>query len=163
TGRLASAGALRFQRGRMQLEIYDTTLRDGTQGYGVNLSLMDKLALTERLDALGVSYIEGGWPGSNPKDRAYFEAVQKLPLASAKISAFGSTRRHNLVANEDPNLLALVQSGASVTCIFGKSWELHVKEALRVSLETNLAMIGESIEFLRAATGKPVFYDAEHF
>jgi 2-isopropylmalate synthase len=147
----------------MQLEIYDTTLRDGTQGYGVNLSLMDKLALTAKLDELGVAYIEGGWPGSNPKDRAYFEEAQKLTLAHAKISAFGSTRRSSLAASEDPNLLALVQSGAAVLCIFGKSWDLHIKEALRVTPETNLRMIAESIEYLRAATGRPVFYDAEHF
>jgi 2-isopropylmalate synthase len=147
----------------MQLEIYDTTLRDGTQGYGVNLSLMDKLALTERLDELGVAYIEGGWPGSNPKDRAYFEEAQKIGLKHAKISAFGSTRRSSLSASEDPNLQALVQSGASVLCIFGKSWDLHIKEALRVTPETNLRMIAESIEYLRAATGRPVFYDAEHF
>ncbi|MET0411805.1 MAG: citramalate synthase [Polyangiaceae bacterium] len=147
----------------MQLEIYDTTLRDGTQGYGVNLSLIDKLALTEKLDELGVAYIEGGWPGSNPKDRAYFEEAQKIDLKHAKISAFGSTRRSSLAAHEDPNLQALVQSGASVLCIFGKSWDLHIKEALRVTPETNLRMIAESIEYLRAATGRPVFYDAEHF
>jgi 2-isopropylmalate synthase len=147
----------------MQLEIYDTTLRDGTQGYGVNLSLVDKLALTEKLDELGVAYIEGGWPGSNPKDRAYFEEARKIDLKHAKISAFGSTRRSSLAASEDPNLQALVQSGASVLCIFGKSWDLHIKEALRVTPETNLRMIAESIEYLRAATGRPVFYDAEHF
>jgi 2-isopropylmalate synthase len=147
----------------MQLEIYDTTLRDGTQGYGVNLSLVDKLALTEKLDELGVAYIEGGWPGSNPKDRAYFEEARKIDLKHAKISAFGSTRRSSLTASEDPNLQALVQSGASVLCIFGKSWDLHIKEALRVTPETNLRMIAESIEYLRAATGRPVFYDAEHF
>jgi 2-isopropylmalate synthase len=147
----------------MLLEIYDTTLRDGTQGYGVNLSLADKLALTEKLDEIGVAFIEGGWPGSNPKDRAYFEEVKKLPLRHAKVSAFGSTRRHNLSPAEDPNLVALVQSGAAVTCIFGKSWDLHIKEALRVSPEQNLAMIAESIEFLRRETGRPVFYDAEHF
>src|SRR5688572_21370609 len=112
----------------MLLEIYDATLRDGTQGYGVNLSLADKLALTEKLDEIGVAFIEGGWPGSNPKDRAYFEEVRKLPLKHAKISAFGSTRRHNLSAAEDPNLIALVQSGAQLTCIFGKTWDLHIRE-----------------------------------
>jgi 2-isopropylmalate synthase len=147
----------------MLLEIYDTTLRDGTQGYGVNLSLADKLALTEKLDDIGVAFIEGGWPGSNPKDRAYFEEVRKLPLKHAKVSAFGSTRRHNLSAADDANLIALVQSGAGVTCIVGKTWDLHIKEALRVSPEQNLAMIAESIEFLRRETGRPVFYDAEHF
>ncbi len=145
------------------LEIYDTTLRDGTQGFGVDLSLADKLALTERLADLGVSYIEGGWPGSNPKDRAYFEEVRRLGLARGKVSAFGSTRRSGVTAEEDPNLRALAESDADVTCIFGKSWDLHITEALRVSQADNLRMIAESIEFLRRATGRLVFYDAEHF
>lgn len=145
------------------LEIYDTTLRDGTQGFGVDLSLADKLALTERLDALGVLFIEGGWPGSNPKDRAYFEEVRRLGLARGKISAFGSTRRSGVNAEDDPNLRSLVESGAAITCIFGKSWDLHIAEALRVSEADNLRMISESIEFLRRATERPVFYDAEHF
>jgi 2-isopropylmalate synthase len=145
------------------LEIYDTTLRDGTQGFGVDLSLADKLALTERLGDLGVSYIEGGWPGSNPKDRAYFAEVRRLGLARGKISAFGSTRRSGVSAEEDPNLRALADSNADVTCIFGKSWDLHIAEALRVSEADNLRMIAESIEFLRRATSRPVFYDAEHF
>jgi 2-isopropylmalate synthase len=145
------------------LEIYDTTLRDGTQGFGVDLSLVDKLALTERLDDLGVSFIEGGWPGSNPKDRAYFSEVRRLGLARGKISAFGSTRRSGVVADDDQNLRALADSNADVTCIFGKSWDLHIAEALRVSEADNLRMIAESIEFLRRATGRPVFYDAEHF
>ena len=145
------------------LEIYDTTLRDGTQGFGVDLSLADKLALTERFDHLGVRYIEGGWPGSNPKDRAYFAEVRRLGLARGKVSAFGSTRRSGVSADEDSNLRALADSDADVTCIFGKSWDLHIAEALRVSEADNLRMIAESIEFLRRATGRPVFYDAEHF
>ena len=145
------------------LEIYDTTLRDGTQGFGVDLSLADKLALTERLDHLGVRYIEGGWPGSNPMDRAYFAEVRRLGLARGKVSAFGSTRRNGVSAAEDTNLRALADSDADVTCIFGKSWDLHIAEALRVSEADNLRMIAESIEFLRRATGRPVFYDAEHF
>lgn len=145
------------------LEIYDTTLRDGTQGFGVDLSLADKLALTERFDHLGVRYIEGGWPGSNPKDRAYFAEVRRLGLARGKVSAFGSTRRTGVSAEEDSNLRALAESEADVTCIFGKSWDLHIAEALRVSEADNLRMIAESIEFLRRATGRPVFYDAEHF
>jgi 2-isopropylmalate synthase len=145
------------------LEIYDTTLRDGTQGFGVDLSLADKLALTERFDHLGVRYIEGGWPGSNPKDRAYFAEVRRLGLARGKVSAFGSTRRNGVSAEEDSNLRALADSDADVTCIFGKSWDLHIAEALRVSEADNLRMIAESIEFLRRATGRPVFYDAEHF
>ncbi len=145
------------------LEIYDTTLRDGTQGFGVDLSLADKLALTEKIAELGVSFIEGGWPGSNPKDRAYFEEVQRLGLARGKVSAFGSTRRGGVSAEEDPNLRALADSGADVTCIFGKSWDLHIAEALRVSEADNLRMIADSIQFLRRATERPVFYDAEHF
>jgi len=145
------------------LEIYDTTLRDGTQGFGVDLSLADKLALTERFDSLGVRYIEGGWPGSNPKDRAYFAEVRRLGLARGKVSAFGSTRRSGVSADEDNNLRALADSDADVTCIFGKSWDLHIAEALRVSEADNQRMIAESIEFLRRATGRPVFYDAEHF
>jgi 2-isopropylmalate synthase len=145
------------------LEIYDTTLRDGTQGFGVDLSLADKLALTERLDDLGVAFIEGGWPGSNPKDRAYFEEVRRLRLARAKVSAFGSTRRSGVSAEEDPNLRALAQSEAEVSCIFGKSWDLHIAEALRVSESDNLRMIADSIQFLLRATERPVFYDAEHF
>jgi 2-isopropylmalate synthase len=145
------------------LEIYDTTLRDGTQGFGVDLSLADKLALTERFDDLGVSYIEGGWPGSNPKDRAYFSEVSRLNLARGKISAFGSTRRSGVIAEEDQNLRALADSNAAVTCIFGKSWDLHIAEALRVSEADNLRMIADSIEFLRRVTARPVFYDAEHF
>jgi 2-isopropylmalate synthase len=127
------------------------------------LSLVDKLALTERLDDLGVSFIEGGWPGSNPKDRAYFAEVRRLGLARGKISAFGSTRRSGVVADDDQNLRALADSNADVTCIFGKSWDLHIAEALRVSEADNLRMIAESIEFLRRVTGRPVFYDAEHF
>jgi len=145
------------------LEIYDTTLRDGTQGFGVDLSLADKLALTEELDSLGVAFIEGGWPGSNPKDRAYFEEVRTRGLGRGKISAFGSTRRGGVRAEEDPNLRALVESHADVTCIFGKSWDLHIAEALRVSEADNLRMISDSIEFLCRATERPVFYDAEHY
>jgi len=146
-----------------RIEIYDTTLRDGTQSEGVNLSLEDKLVITGVLDEIGIPFIEGGWPGSNPKDEAYFRAVRDLDLAQAKIAAFGSTRRAKSTADEDANLRKLVDSGADLCCIFGKSWNLHVTDALRVSLEDNLAMIAESVAFLREATGRPVFYDAEHF
>lgn len=147
----------------MAIEIYDTTLRDGTQGLGVTLSMPDKIALTKCLDAFGVAYIEGGWPGSNPKDLAYFQEARKLELAHAKIAAFGSTRHGKHGASEDPNLRELVASGADVTCIFGKSWDLHVTDALRVSLDDNIEMIFDSVEFLRKKTERPVFYDAEHF
>ncbi|MDA3963194.1 MAG: citramalate synthase [Planctomycetota bacterium] len=145
------------------LEIYDTTLRDGTQGEGVNLSLVDKIELTKRLDRLGVAFIEGGWPGSNPKDEAFFQEVQQLTLTHAKVTAFGSTRHARNEPKDDPNLQKLVASGADVCCIFGKTWDLHVTEALRIELADNVAMIASSVSYLREATGKPVFYDAEHF
>ncbi|MBN8526875.1 MAG: citramalate synthase [Planctomycetes bacterium] len=146
-----------------ELEIYDTTLRDGSQGEGVNLSLADKLHLAEVLDWLGVAWIEGGWPLSNEKDRAFFRDVRKLDLKTARISAFGSTRHAKNAPADDPNLQALVAAQADACCIFGKTWDLHVREALRVSLDDNLAMIATSVEYLRSATGRPVFYDAEHF
>jgi 2-isopropylmalate synthase len=146
-----------------QLEIYDTTLRDGSQGEGVNLSLADKLHLAKLLDWLGVAWIEGGWPVSNDKDKAFFREVRSLQLQTAKISAFGSTRHFKNAPADDPNLQALVAAQADACCIFGKTWDLHVREALRVSLDDNLAMIGSSVEYLRTATGKTVFYDAEHF
>ncbi len=149
--------------GARELEIYDTTLRDGSQGEGVNLSLIDKLALTEALDWLGVAYIEGGWPGSNPKDEAYFAEVRKLSLKRARIAAFGSTRRAKTTPAEDDNLRKLVAADADVITIFGKTWDLHVRDALRITLEENLALVGDSVAFLRQATGRPVFYDAEHF
>jgi 2-isopropylmalate synthase len=145
------------------IEIYDTTLRDGTQGLGVTLSLADKLALTLAFDAFGIDFVEGGWPGSNPKDEAYFQEVRGLHLKHSKISAFGSTRRAASAAGDDPNLQKLVQSRADIICIFGKAWDLHVTSALRVSLDDNLAMIRDSVEYLRRETGRPVFYDAEHF
>jgi 2-isopropylmalate synthase len=145
------------------LEIYDTTLRDGSQGEGVNLSLDDKLALTKALDWFGVAYIEGGWPGSNPKDEAYFEAVKLLKLSTAKVTAFGSTRHAKNAAKDDANLQKLVAAKADVICIFGKTWDLHVTEALRVSLDDNLEMIRSSVAFLKEQSGRPVFYDAEHF
>ncbi len=145
------------------IEIYDTTLRDGTQGEGVNVSLDDKIFLTGLLDELGVDFIEGGWPGSNPKDEAYFAEIQNSTRTHAKVTAFGSTRRAKLTPAEDPNLQKLVASGADVCCIFGKTWDLHVTDALRIPLETNVEMIADSIAFLKEATGKPVFYDAEHF
>jgi len=145
------------------LEVYDTTLRDGSQGEGVNLSLADKLHLAQVLDWLGVAWIEGGWPMSNEKDKAFFRDVRGLGLKTAKISAFGSTRHFKNAPQDDPNLLALVAAQADATCIFGKTWDLHVREALRVGLDDNLAMIGSSVDYLVKTTGKPVFYDAEHF
>lgn len=151
------------QSARRTIEVYDTTLRDGGQALGVNLSLADKLALSEQLDWLGVNYIEGGWPGSNPKDAQYFEEVRKLSLTGAKIVAFGSTRHSRNTPEADPNLRELVNAKADVCCIFGKTWDLHVTEALRVSLDENLSMIESSVAYLVKATGRPVFFDAEHF
>lgn len=145
-----------------RIEIYDTTLRDGTQGEGIAFSLVDKLNITQRLDQLGVDYIEGGFPGSNEKDAAYFKAVSDLKLENAKICAFGMTRRRGVAAADDPGMNALVNSGAPVITIVGKTWDLHVDEVLRVSREENLAMIEDSLAYCRDQ-GAEVFYDAEHF
>lgn len=145
------------------IEIYDTSLRDGNQGEGVNLSLVDKLAIAEMLDALGVMYIEGGWPGSNPKDNDFFLACQDKTFEQVQVSAFGSTHRSDCLPEDDHFLGMLVQAKADVTCIFGKSWDLHVEQALRISAERNLEMIEGSVAYLKQTTQKPVFYDAEHF
>ena len=146
------------------MEIYDTTLRDGTQGVGVSVTLTDKLNITRLLDNLGVDFIEGGYPLSNPKDVAYFEEVQKLDLKHAKVTAFGMTRRKDIKAADDVGMQALVGSGAPVITVVGKTWDLHVDEVLRVSREENLAMIRDSVAFCAKADGvEQVFYDAEHF
>ena len=148
---------------RKKIEIYDTTLRDGNQGEGINMSIADKLDITLELDAVGVDYVEGGWPGSNPKDDEYFQKVRSLDLSHLKIVAFGSTHRSGAAPSEDFFLQKLVAAKADVTCIFGKTWDLHVEQALRVTPERNLEMVQNSVAFLLEATGKPVFYDAEHF
>ncbi len=148
---------------RKKIEIYDTTLRDGNQGEGVNLSLKDKLDITQALDLMGIDFIEGGWPGSNPKDDDYFSQVRDIALETSRIVAFGSTHRSDVKPGDDFFLQKLVAAKADITCIFGKSWDLHVEQALRVSPDKNLDMISGSIAFLVTATGKPVFYDAEHF
>ncbi|MEM8739250.1 MAG: citramalate synthase [Planctomycetota bacterium] len=147
-----------------RIEIYDTTLRDGTQGVGVSLTLTDKLAITTLLDELGVDYVEGGYPLSNPKDVAYFQEVQKLELRHARVCAFGMTRRKGVAAQDDPGMQALVGSGAKVITIVGKTWDLHVDEVLRIERGENLEMIRDSVAFCREADGvDEVFYDAEHF
>ena len=148
---------------RKKIEIYDTTLRDGTQGDGVNFSLADKLEITQELDRFGVDFLEGGWPGSNPKDNEYFEKVRSLELNNIRIVAFGSTHRAGAVPEEDLFLQELVASKADVICIFGKSWDLHVEQALRISPAKNIEMIRDSVAHLAEKTKKPVFYDAEHF
>lgn len=156
----------------MVIQLYDTTLRDGSQGEGVNFSLQDKLLITSMLDELGFDFIEGGFPASNEKDSEYFQRVATgvpelhgggtRPLKHAKVVAFGMTRRKGIAASEDHGLQALVHSKAPVCTVVGKTWDLHVTEVLRVSLEENLAMIRESIAYLKSE-GRTVFYDAEHF
>ena len=145
-----------------KIQLYDTTLRDGTQSEGISLSVNDKIKITKRLDEFGIDYIEGGWPGSNPKDADYFERVQKLELKNAKIAAFGATRRKNSDVKDDPNIRALVDAKTPVVTVVGKSWDLHVSDVLETTPEENLAMIEESVAYLKKL-GKEVVYDAEHF
>jgi 2-isopropylmalate synthase len=144
------------------IKIYDTTLRDGTQGEGVSFTVAGKIRIAEKLDQFGVDYIEGGWPGSNPRDMAFFEEAKKLKLKHAKIAAFGSTRRASLSAEEDPQLQLLLDADTPVVTIFGKTWLLHVTEILRTTAEENLKMIEDSVRFL-TDHGRDVIYDAEHF
>jgi 2-isopropylmalate synthase len=146
----------------LPVAIYDTTLRDGSQCEGISLSVNDKLRITQILDDLGVPYIEGGWPGSNPKDAAYFEQVKQLDLKHAKIAAFGSTCHKNTRAADDENIKALVEAQTSVVTIVGKTSIFHVRDVLQTSPEENLRMIEESIAYLKSL-GKEVIYDAEHF
>ena len=145
-----------------EIKVYDTTLRDGTQGEGVSFSMEDKVRIAQRLDALGIHYIEGGWPGSNPKDLRFFKRVQDAVFKSAKITAFGSTRRPGVKPQEDSNIQALVEAGPPVVTIFGKSWDLHVTHALGTTLDENVAMIGDSVAYLLKHF-EEVIYDAEHF
>jgi 2-isopropylmalate synthase len=144
------------------VSLYDTTLRDGAQAEGISFSLDDKIRIAQRLDKLGIDYIEGGWPGSNPKDMEFVQRSNEYGLTHAVICAFGSTRRGGTAASEDRNLCALIESGAKVATIFGKSWDFHVDHVLRVTKEENLEMIADSVRFLRSH-GMRVFYDAEHF
>src|SRR5262249_36600417 len=137
-------------------------LRDGSQGEGVNFSLQDKLNITRRLGDLGVDFIEGGYPLSNPKDFEYFQEVRKLPLRHAKVVAFGMTRRKQTAPAQDTWLKALLDAQPAVVTIGGKTWDLHVREVLGTTLEENLRMIADSVAFCRAA-GREVFYDADHF
>ncbi|MCP4282905.1 MAG: citramalate synthase, partial [Gammaproteobacteria bacterium] len=145
-----------------KIYLYDTTLRDGTQREGLSLSLDDKLKIARRLDAFGVHYIEGGWPGSNPKDVEFFDAAQEMTFENAKIAAFGSTRKKNTRPENDPNLQALVAANTPVVTLVGKSWDLHVRDVLEADPEENLEMISESVAYLKGL-GKEVIYDAEHF
>jgi len=145
-----------------QLQLYDTTLRDGAQQEGISFSVEDKLKIARKLDELGIHFIEGGWPGSNPKDVEFFRKAQDLRLSQAALCAFGSTRRPHMAADHDPNLGALVDAKTPVVTLVGKSWDKHVTNVLETTLEENLAMIRDSIGFLRSK-GLVVFFDAEHF
>jgi len=144
-----------------EVEIYDTTLRDGSQGEGVNFSVADKLRIAEKLDAFGVHYIEGGWPGSNPKDIEFFAQAKKRKFKNAKLAAFGSTRKKGTPVEQDDQVRLLIEANTPVVTIYGKTSMLHVKEVLRCTPEENLAMIGDTIRFLKDH-GKFVIYDAEH-
>ena len=146
----------------MKIQTFDTTLRDGTQGESVAFSVDDKMIITQKLDDLGIDYIEGGWPGSNPKDKEFFARAAELKLHHAKLTAFGSTRFAKNPVHEDRNVQALVAAGTPVVSIFGKTWDLHVFRALGITLEENLVLIAETVKFL-VDHGKEVVYDAEHF
>ena len=145
-----------------RLEIYDTTLRDGAQAEDVSFSADDKVMVAQRLDELGVQYIEGGWPGANPKDIEFFRMIKETPLKQATVVAFGSTRKASNPVQTDPNIEALLQAETKVITLFGKSWSLHVTDALGISLKTNLDLIEDSVAYLRSKH-RQVFYDAEHF
>lgn len=145
-----------------KVELYDTTLRDGAQREGISLSVNDKLKIAEKLDELGVDYIEGGWPGSNPKDMEFFERIKEVKLRHAKISAFGSTRKPGIKVSEDKNVNALLKAETDSVTIFGKSWDFHVLNILETELEENLKMIGETVAYFKEHE-KLVVYDAEHF
>jgi len=142
--------------------LYDTTLRDGSQGEQINFSAEEKLRISQRLDELGFHYIEGGWPGSNPKDVQFFELASKMKFKNSRLTAFGSTRKPGIKAEKCPNIAALIKAKTPTVAIFGKSWELHVIDILKISLDENLAMVHDSIEYLKKM-GKEVIYDAEHF
>ena len=144
------------------VKLYDTTLRDGTQAEDISFLVEDKIRIAHKLDELGIHYIEGGWPGSNPKDVAFFKDIKKEKLSQAKIAAFGSTRRANITPDKDNNIKTLVAAEPDAITIFGKTWDFHVREALRISLDENLELIFDSLEYLKKHAPE-IFYDAEHF
>jgi 2-isopropylmalate synthase len=145
-----------------RIEIYDTTLRDGAQSEDISFSVEDKLRIAEKLDELGIHFIEGGWPGANPRDSEFFKKAQKLKLKNSSLVSFGSTHHPKRKPHNDPNLKTLVHSKTPVIAIFGKSWDFHVKEALRIPLSSNLDLIHNSVSYLKKRVSK-VFFDAEHF
>src|SRR5512138_1093800 len=142
-----------------EVEVYDTTLRDGSQGEGINFSAVDKLRIAEKLDAFGIPYIEGGWPGSNPKDMEFFREAAKRKWKHAKIAAFSMTRRKGIPVEKDDLMRQILEAETPVATIVGKSWLLHVHEVLRAKPEENLAMIADSIRYLKDQ-GRQVIYDA---
>jgi 2-isopropylmalate synthase len=145
-----------------RIEIYDTTLRDGAQAEGISFSAADKLKIAHRLDEFGIAYIEGGWPGANPKDAEFFERAKNENWKNAKLAAFTMTRRANIKAEDDKNLQNILAAQTPIVTIVGKSSDFHVEQALKVSLDENLRMIEDSVA-LMVREGRRVFYDAEHF
>ena len=145
-----------------QVKVYDTTLRDGSQGEGISFSVTDKIKIAKKLDTLGIHYIEGGWPGSNPKDMGFFKEAAKIRFKNSEVVAFGSTRRGKMSPANDANLKAILRAKTKAITIFGKTWDMHVTDVLNVSLQENLSMIMETVEYLKSKKMK-VFYDAEHF
>ena len=146
----------------MRIFTFDTTLRDGTQGEAVSLSAEDKVLIAHKLDELGIDYIEGGWPGSNPKDKDFFARAKSIDFRHARLTAFGATRMARNKVEDDPSVNALIEADTPVVCIFGKSWELHVRRALNITEEENLQLIADTVRYLKDH-GKEVIYDAEHF
>lgn len=145
-----------------EVKLYDTTLRDGSQGEGISFSVADKVKIARKLDALGIHYIEGGWPGSNPKDMEFFKAVRKMRFKNSQVVGFGSTKRPKVNPSKDENLRSLLKAGTGTVAIFGKTWDLHVTDVLKVSLHENLNMIRETVDYMKSKNLQ-VFYDAEHF
>jgi len=142
--------------------LYDTTLRDGTQGENVSFTAEEKIKIAKRLDDAGIHYIEGGWPGSNPRDKKFFDLAKDVKFKNARLTAFGSTRKPGIEVIKDHNIAALLESNTPAVAIFGKSWDLHVLQVMNNTLEENLAMISDSVEYLKT-NNKEVIYDAEHF
>ncbi|MBW2652669.1 MAG: citramalate synthase, partial [Deltaproteobacteria bacterium] len=145
-----------------EVKLYDTTLRDGTQSEDISFTVEDKVRIARKLDELGVHYIEGGWPGSNPKDIKFFREIRGIPLKQSKIVSFGSTARVGTLPEEDRNIKALINAKTNVVTIFGKSWDIHVKYALRIKLSENIKIISDTIKYLKKHISE-VFFDAEHF
>ncbi|MDR0778362.1 MAG: citramalate synthase, partial [Methanomassiliicoccaceae archaeon] len=142
--------------------IYDTTLRDGAQTEGISFSIEDKIEILKKLDAFGIDFVEGGWPSSNPKDDEFFKQASDLTLKRTKLTAFGSTCKHGKTADKDPGMKALAACCAEYVCIFGKTWDFHVTDALNIPLADNLKMIENSVKYLKKK-GKRVIFDCEHF